>query len=732
MEIVIGTGQRLGRWFIKVGVSNKRLFAWAVIIVLGATALLVPLGLFMKPPPLSDQVPPPTSALISMSHKTFLPFVAKNPLPSPVVRLLYYIIRERQKVILIIATFASVTTVCSIVGWLVISSGIKGGELWQQIGGAIRHIAEKRHPLVVILILHVSLTLLYSFITPAFEAPDEVSHFRYMWFLARRHHLPVAQDLPGARALHPPLYYYLGSAVLSALHPFGVPQYKFDLHVDPRFWERWEANWLIHGSEEVFPYKGNARLNHLLRLTFVIIGALTVLFTYRTAAAAFPKNESLTVGAAAICAFLPQFTFMSGMVNNDNLAILLSSMAIFYLVRVLKRPSIASRNLIKLSLIVGLGMLTKYTCFFLIPLALVVILVKSEDRQQALKLSFLFLLVIGLVAGWYYYRNLVLYGDPLASKIRLSVDCTVAPKSITDPYFREVYFPEMYKSFVGNFGSMSIPLPRGIYYAFSLLLIGGGLGLLWLLLFPKVEENTLAPTQKYTVLILLLGIVLLLIGSIEFNLSYTSPQGRHLFSGLPAVSILAALGLSVFLRKVPWRKVLWVFLICLMLLLNLFSIFRCLLPAYYPFRPRGVRANLGRVITLIGYEVDKTRVEPGDDLELALFWQGQQKVDRDYTVFTHLLGESYNLASGNFLWGQKDNMPLDGTYPTSRWLESEVVVDKYAIAVQPDAPPGLYRIEVGMYLLETGQRLPVFDDQGQRMPEDRVLLEETIEVVPAQ
>ena len=36
-----------------------------------------------------------------------------------------------------------------------------------------------------------------------------------------------------------------------------------------------------------------------------------------------------------------------------------------------------------------------------------------------------------------------------------------------------------------------------------------------------------------------------------------------------------------------------------------------------------------------------------------------------------------------------------------------------------------------MYLLETGQRLPVFDDQGQRMSDDRVMLEETIEVVPA-
>lgn len=136
-------------------------------------------------------------------------------------------------------------------------------------------------------------------------------------------------------------------------------------------------------------------------------------------------------------------------------------------------------------------------------------------------------------------------------------------------------------------------------------------------------------------------------------------------------------------------------------------------------------------IAFLGYELDKTVLAPGDTLRLTLYWRNESRVGRDYTVFTHLLGESYNPASGNFLWGQKDSMPFDGTYPTSRWLENEVVVDGYDIAVQPDAPPGLYRIEVGMYLLETGRRLPVFDDQGQRLPEDRVLLDQTIEVVPA-
>jgi hypothetical protein len=155
----------------------------------------------------------------------------------------------------------------------------------------------------------------------------------------------------------------------------------------------------------------------------------------------------------------------------------------------------------------------------------------------------------------------------------------------------------------------------------------------------------------------------------------------------------------------------------------------------YPLRSRAIQhplcLNLGDQIELLGYDLSAGQVEPGGTVELTLYWHALTELEEDYTVFTHLLGESYNLASGSFVWGQKDNMPLDGTYPTSRWLENEVVVDRYAIAVQPDAPPGLYRIEVGMYLLETGQRLPVFDDRGECMAEDRVLLEEAIEVAPA-
>jgi hypothetical protein len=63
-----------------------------------------------------------------------------------------------------------------------------------------------------------------------------------------------------------------------------------------------------------------------------------------------------------------------------------------------------------------------------------------------------------------------------------------------------------------------------------------------------------------------------------------------------------------------------------------------------------------------------------------------------------------------------------GTHPTTSWLPGEVVVDEYEIVVDAMAPVGEYQIEVGMYDLETMVRLPAFDEQGNPLPGDRILL----------
>jgi hypothetical protein len=125
--------------------------------------------------------------------------------------------------------------------------------------------------------------------------------------------------------------------------------------------------------------------------------------------------------------------------------------------------------------------------------------------------------------------------------------------------------------------------------------------------------------------------------------------------------------------------------------------------------------NLGNRILLVGYDLAQDVASPGGLLHLTLYWQTLTTMDTSYTVFTHLLG-----GDGR-LWGQKDSVPLQGTYPTTGWLPGEVVSDTCEIEVHPDAPPGEYLLEVGMYDAVSSERLPVLDAQGQRA-DDRVLL----------
>jgi len=50
-----------------------------------------------------------------------------------------------------------------------------------------------------------------------------------------------------------------------------------------------------------------------------------------------------------------------------------------------------------------------------------------------------------------------------------------------------------------------------------------------------------------------------------------------------------------------------------------------------------------------------------------------------------------------------------------------MVRDQYDLRIPPDTPPGPYQIEVGMYLAETGERLPVLAED-RRVQGDRIWL----------
>jgi hypothetical protein len=135
-----------------------------------------------------------------------------------------------------------------------------------------------------------------------------------------------------------------------------------------------------------------------------------------------------------------------------------------------------------------------------------------------------------------------------------------------------------------------------------------------------------------------------------------------------------------------------------------------------PVVPQEVDAELGKAVRLVGYRLAQEEVSPGDTLVLTLYWQAEQPIAGDYTVFVHLQGSDGGLVA------QQDNPPVRGTQPTSGWEPDELVEDPYEIQVPVDAAFGEYTLSAGMYDPVTVERLEAVAAGGERLPEDRVVL----------
>jgi hypothetical protein len=123
-------------------------------------------------------------------------------------------------------------------------------------------------------------------------------------------------------------------------------------------------------------------------------------------------------------------------------------------------------------------------------------------------------------------------------------------------------------------------------------------------------------------------------------------------------------------------------------------------------------------IRLAGYELEAE----AQALDLTLWWVARRQPQKDYTVFVHL----FDPATETIV-AQHDAMPRQGSYPTSGWLAGEVVSETVRLSLD-GAPPGSYRLAVGLYDLATADRLPAMAPDGTLLPYQRLILPDEVEV----
>ncbi len=125
--------------------------------------------------------------------------------------------------------------------------------------------------------------------------------------------------------------------------------------------------------------------------------------------------------------------------------------------------------------------------------------------------------------------------------------------------------------------------------------------------------------------------------------------------------------------------------------------------------------TMGDVAKLVGYNVDRRGWRDGR-LAVTLVWQKltDLSLSERYKVFVQVLNRAGQLVA------QSDAEPAQGQVPTTSWLHGEFITDTHVLQLAAPAS-GPLQLIAGMYDPDTGQRLPVYDKDGQIVGDHVVL-----------
>ncbi len=645
-----------------------------------------------------------------------------------------------------------------------------------------QHVAST-WPLWLFLLLFFLLSLGYHYAVPLGEGPDEPGHFAYVLHLACEGRLPVQDDTHSDRAIageahQPPLAYLLAlpSTLWLPNATNATDAYcRLPMRANPTFvWSGGdEPNAFVRGSGEYFPWPPTLLSWHIARGFSTLLGGITVVCVYGAAAAMRGALRPTTVSllappshpspliipiATLIVALNPQVLFTSVLVTNDSLLLALSAATLWLAIATPPHSNAPIRHAIALGGLIGLALLTKLSAVVLLPVGVWASWrAANGSLRVAIRHGLLWMAVVLLVAGWWYVRNWLLYGDPLGFSTFHATFAT-QPFQWRDPVAWLAALNQFHRSLWGSFGWLTVNPPQWVIWCYSIVEIAAVVGLITRLWHRSRHQALLTKSASLSASLSSpwVGVILLIVVTFAWVVSFAvvaglvAWQGRLFFPALPAYALLLGYGLTS-LRIGVGKTAVRIGAVGMVVLAGWLPFYtiapayewhtlpaeaareRIAIPTYARFAKEWEQGAVLRGVTIestIESTIDPIIdpiIEPKNDVLSALTTGATTPTTHPMTrmtgsttpmtvavragdpftatLFWHALEPLpkewtvflHVVNEAGEIVAEDNREPQDGAFPMGRWTAGDWIEDPHPLTLPADTPPGRYALRVGWY-----------------------------------
>ena len=428
-----------------------------------------------------------------------------------------------------------------------------------------------------ILVLVVALTACFSpaflgvFLVPVGEGPDEFSHIDHSFFKLTHPDQTIDVEkgfyAPGYAPLcqghQPGLSYWLNARLLSFFHSrkdhIGFVDYLAGVSYSSEggfFGGIGRCSYrdsVDNTDQETRIFQISIRSLRLLSVVFFGLSGIVAFYLGRVL---FPKNNIFAFSLMLFYFSIPNAIWRSIFVTNDNLPALCGALVTLFgtLSIVTKSPKKTSLFFLLAVVSAGLGALSKYTSFPLLPAAFVALLLgASLSPKHKLKVGFVGILIYLGILGPALVQNYLVDGDILSSRVLIHLaNFLYFPSShldvIFNQYFLKMLIERIWVEYHDLGAGTSRYFPVRIIYAWWIVFVLGLLGTCIGLM-----GNKISTIQKKCLLFYLAMVILSIGGIIHFATSFPLPGGRYFHPALLALCACIIIGIQVLWPRFLFR-----------------------------------------------------------------------------------------------------------------------------------------------------------------------------------